>query len=146
MKRALGLSGTVRLGFALLLLPNVLTAQALLTEIKAEHDPAKRSEKALNLADTAFNSARDYYNHGEINKGDAELENMMFALEECLSSLDMARKARYYKKAEMNVALLQRRMQGLLDDIALQHRGWAEYTERKLDQLHDKLLDGVMRK
>jgi hypothetical protein len=44
------------------------------------------------------------------------------------------------------VALLQRRMQGLLDDIALQQRGWAEYTQRKLDKLHDKLLDGVMRK
>jgi site-specific recombinase len=127
-------------------LTTVASGQSLLSEIRAEHDPAKRSEKALNLADSAFDSARESYNKGDVHKGDAELENMMTALEECLSSLDTARKARYYKKAEMNVALLQRRLQGLLDDIDLQQRGWAEYTQRKLDELHDKLLDGVMRK
>ncbi|HZS56679.1 MAG TPA: hypothetical protein VFA65_19895 [Bryobacteraceae bacterium] len=121
-------------------------AQSLLTEIKAERDPTKRSEKALSFADAAFDNAREDYNKGQINKGDADLENMMSALEECLSSLDAAHKARNYKKAEMNVALLQRRLKGLLDDIALQQRGWAEYTQRKLDELHDKLLDGVMRK
>jgi site-specific recombinase len=131
---------------ALLCLSALANAQNLISEIRAEHDPAKRSEKALNLADAAFDSARELYTKGDIHKGDAELENMMTALEECLSSLDTAHKARYYKKAEINVAVLQRRLQGLLDDIDLQQRGWAEYTQRKLDQLHDKLLDGVMRK
>ncbi|SRR5579884_495645 len=121
-------------------------AQSLISEIKAEHDPARRAEKALEFADAAFNNAHDFYSKGQIHKGDAELENMMAALEECVSSLDVARKAKYYKKAEMNVASLQRRMQGLLDDIALQQRGWAEYTQRKLDEAHDKLLAGVMRK
>jgi hypothetical protein len=121
-------------------------SQSLISEIKAEHDPAKRSEKALSFADMEFDSAREDYNKGLIHKGDADLEEMMTALEECLASLDTARKAKYYKKAEMNVALLQRRMQALLEDIALQERGWAEYTQRTLDQLHDKLLDGVMRK
>lgn len=137
---------TIHLAGVLLVFTGILNAQNLTAEIKAERDPAKRSEKALSLADTAFDSARDCYNKGEINKGDAELENMMTALEECLASLDTANKAKYFKKAEMNVALLQRRLKGLLDDIALQQRGWAEYTNRKLDQLHDKLLEGVMRK
>jgi site-specific recombinase len=132
---------------ALVLFVPLLCAQSLLVSaIRAEHDPAKRSEKALSFADSAFENARDDYTKGEINKGDAELENMMTALEECLSSLDTAHKARNYKKAEMNVATLQRRMKGLLDDIALQQRGWAEYTQRKLDEVHDKLLEGVMRK
>ena len=147
MSRVVDLRGPVRLASALVLVVPLFCAQSLLlTEIKAEHDPGKRSEKALSLADSAFENARDDYNKGQINKGDAELENMMTALEECLSSLDTAHKARNYKKAEMNVATLQRRMKGLLDDIAVQQRGWAEYTQRKLDQLHDKLLDGVMRK
>ena len=131
---------------AALLTTCIANPQSLISEIKAEHDPVKRSEKALSLADTSFDNARENYNRGDIHKGDAELENMMTALEECVSSLDVARKAKYYKKAEMNVALLQRRLQGLLDDINLQQRGWAEYTQRKLDELHDKLLEGVMRK
>jgi hypothetical protein len=136
----------IRLAGVVLLLTGVLHAQTLLAEIRAERDPAKRSEKALSLADNAFDNARDDYGKGNIHKGDADLENMMTALEECLSSLDTANKAKYFKKAEMNVAVLQRRLKSLVDDIGVQQRGWAEYTQRKLDELHDKLLDGVMRK
>ncbi len=121
-------------------------AQSFLTELKAERDPTKRSEMALNFADTAFDNARDYYAKGEIQKGDAQLEDMTNVLNECVVSLATAHKAKFYKKAELKVAYLQRRMQGLLDDIEIQRRGWAEYTERKLDEIHDKLLDGVMRK
>lgn len=121
-------------------------AQSLLAELKAEHDPTKRSELALSFADAAFDNARDFYAKGEIQKGDAQLEDMTNALNECVVSLAVAHKARFYKKAELKVAYLQRRMQGLLDDIEIQRRGWAEYTERKLDEIHDKLLDGVMRK
>jgi hypothetical protein len=124
----------------------VAHAQSFLDEIKAEHDPARRSEKALTFADTAFDSARDFYTKGEVHKGDAQLEDMTNALNECVQSLEEARKARFYKRAELRVAYLQRRMKGLVDDIEMQQRGWAEYTERKLDEIHDKLLDGVMRK
>lgn len=136
------------IGFGLLFATCVAVAhaQALLTELRAERDPSKRSEMALNLADNAFDNARDFYSKGEIQKGDAELEDMTNALNECVVSLAVARKPKFYKKAELKVAYLQRRMQGLLDDIEIQRRGWAEYTERKLDEIHDKLLDGVMRK
>jgi len=123
-----------------------LHAQSFLDEIKAEHDPARRSEKALLFAENVFDSARDFYTKGDVHTGDARLEDMTNALNECVQSLEQAHKARFYKKAELRVAYLQRRMKGLLDDIEMQHRGWAEYTERKLDEIHDKLLDGVMRK
>ncbi|MGA8026700.1 MAG: hypothetical protein WB992_06100 [Bryobacteraceae bacterium] len=125
---------------------SLVHAQSLVAELKAQHDPTKRSELALNFADAAFDNARDCYEKGEIQKGDAQLEDMTNALNECVVSLAVAHKARCYKKAELKVAYLQRRMQGLLDDIEIQRRGWAEYTERKLDEIHDKLLDGVMRK
>jgi len=137
---------TAQLACALVFLGTILRAQSLISDIKAERDPAKRSEKALSIADECFSSAHQFYDKGQINKGDAELENMMTALKECVVSLDTVHKAKYYKKAEMNVADLQRRLSGLLDDLSLQERGWAEYTSRKLDEVHDKILDGVMRK
>jgi hypothetical protein len=123
-----------------------LYAQLPMAELKAEHDPAKRAEKAVSLAEIAFENARTFYDKGEIGKGDAQLENMINALNECVSSLDAAHKAKFYKKPEMRVAYLQRRMSGLLDDLGIQVRGWAEYTQRKLDEVHDKLLEGAMRK
>ncbi|HEY7307380.1 MAG TPA: hypothetical protein VH601_24865 [Bryobacteraceae bacterium] len=122
-------------------------AQSFVAELKAmEHDPARRSEKALLLADSAFDNARDFYNKGEVHKGDAQLDNMTNALNFCVESLQQAKKAKYYKKAELHVALLQRRMESLLGDIDVQQRGWAEQTGRTLEQIHDKLLAGVMKK
>jgi hypothetical protein len=136
------LLGLLALGFA-----SVIQAQqSFLAEIEAVHDPARRSDKALALADAAFDNARELYTKGEIKKGDAELDNMTSALNECVGSLQTAHKARFYKKAELRVAYLQRRLDGLLDEISVQERGWAEYTQRKLDDIHDKLLAGVMRK
>ena len=55
-------------------------------------------------------------------------------------------KARFYKKAELKVALLQRRLSGLTDELSILERGWAEQTGRKMEEIHEKLLDGVMRK
>jgi polyhydroxyalkanoate synthesis regulator phasin len=124
----------------------VLPAQSLLADLRAEHDPGKRYEMALNIADTAFDSARDSYTKGDTEKGDAMLEDMTNALNECVASLSQVHKAKFYKRAELKVAYLQRRMENLLDDIDLQRRGWAEQTQRRLDEIHDKLLDGVMRK
>jgi hypothetical protein len=78
--------------------------------------------------------------------GDAQLEDMISALNECVASLAAARKPQLYKKAELKVALLQRCMQALVSDIEFQRRGWAAYSERKLDQIHDTLLDGAIAK
>lgn len=134
------------IGFLALRPFTVFAGQSLLDQLKSERDPGRRAEMALTAADTAFDSARDFYAKGEVHKGDAQLEEMTNALNECLSSLQEAHKAKSYKRAELKVAELQRRMKSLLDEIELQQRGWAEYTDRKLDEIHDKLLDGVMRK
>lgn len=121
-------------------------SQSFLAELQSEHNPIKRSNMALTFADSAFQTAHEFYSKGEFDQGDAQLEYMTKALNACVASLAIARKGRFYKKAEMNVADLQRRMQGLLDDIQLPRRGWAEQTARRLDEIHDKLLEGVMRK
>lgn len=121
-------------------------AQADLGEINAEHDPAKRAELAIVVASAAFDDAREAYLRDNVAKGDAQLDSMMNALNLCVDSLSAAHKARFYKKPELRVAYLQRRMAALLDDIELQRRGWAEQTSRKLEEVHEKLLEGVMRK
>jgi hypothetical protein len=61
-------------------------------------------------------------------------------------SLTAARKPSLYKETELEVAYLERRLRGLVDGIAVQSRGWAEYTQRKLEEIHERLLAGVMKK
>jgi hypothetical protein len=130
----------------ILALASSVSAQSFLAELKSEHDPAKRSERALAFANEWFDNARDFYHQGKIDKGDADLDNMTQALNACLDSLAAANKARFYKKAELRVAALQRQLSDLTVNLDIQRRGWAEYTCRKLDEIHDKLLSGVMRK
>ena len=120
--------------------------QNLTTELRAEHDPGRRSEKALEFADEAFDNARASYTKGEVHKGDEQLDNMTAAIKECTDALNTAHKAKYYKQAELRVAGLQRRMQDLLNDLGIQERGWAEYTNQKLEAMHELILEGVMRK
>lgn len=134
--------------FSLLFLTLVSTvsAQSFLAELQSEHDPAKRSELALSFADESFDQARELYHKGLVEKGDAQLENMTSALNACVESLAVANKARFYKRAELKVALLQRRLSGLMDNLSVAERGWAEQTGRKVEEIHDKLLNGVMRK
>jgi hypothetical protein len=136
----------VELSLLILTFASSVSAQSFLAELNLEHDPARRSELALTYAAELFDSARDLYHKGEIEKADAELESMTKALNACIDSLAVANKARFYKKAELRVAALQRRLAGVTENLDIQERGWAEYTGRKLEEIHDKLLNGVMRK
>lgn len=124
----------------------MIRAQSPLTELDAERDPGKRSLRALALAEQAFEKAKASYGSGEIKQGDAHLDDMTKLLNACVSSLEGARKAHLYKQAEIRVATILRRLQSLIDDIAVDDRGWAEYTFRQVDGIHDKLLSGVMKK
>jgi len=122
------------------------SAQSFLAELKSERDPGKRSELALSFADESFDSAKTNYHNGEIHLGDVALDNMTSALNACVDSVAAANKTKFYKKAEMKVATLQRRLSGLMDDLSVTERGWAEQTARRVEEIHSKLLDGVMRK
>jgi hypothetical protein len=136
----------LELSLLILAFAGAVPGQSFLAELKLQHDPAKRSEMALGFADELFDNAQISYGKGQISKGDADLESMTKVLNACLDSLAAANKSRSYKKAEMKVAYLQRRLSDLVNSMGIQERGWAEYTSRKLDEIHDKLLNGVMRK
>jgi len=135
-----------KLSLLVLIVASSVSGQSFQADLKSEHDPVRRSELALTFADVSFDTARTFYTKGEVEKGDAQLENMTNALNACVDSLAAVNKARFYKKAEMKVANLQRRLSDLVTELNVQERGWAEYTNRKLEEIHDKMLNGVMRK
>jgi|SRR5271166_1291902 len=124
----------------------VAWAQSPRTEPDAEHDAGKRAQRVLAMAEEAFEQAKKSYSTGEIKQGDGHLDDMTKLLDTCVSALEAARKAHLYKQAEIRVATLLRRLQTLTDDLAVDDRGWAEYTLRQVDGIHDKLLNGVMKK
>jgi hypothetical protein len=136
----------IRAGLLMVAAAWLVPAQSFVTDVNLERDPGKRSELALTYAKDFFERARDAYGKGDIHTGDGELEQMTQALDLCVDSLETAKKSRFYKKAELQVANLQRRLGDLIESLNVGERGWAEQTRRKVEAIHEKLLSGAMRK
>lgn len=120
--------------------------QDALDNLKTESNPSRRADMGLALADAQFDSARTAFNKQDYQTGNTCLDIMTKALDDVVSSLHQAGKSRLYKRAEIRVSQLQRRLRDLTDDIGAEDRGWAEQTGRHLSEIHEKLLEGVMRK
>jgi len=124
----------------------VLKAESFLDETQAERKPGRRSEIALELADKSLDQAREYYVSGNSLKGDSELDMIDSLATECLTSVEEAHKSKYWKKAELKVAALMRRVNSLIADLDYNERGKAQELETHLSRVHDQLLAGVMAK
>ena len=130
----------------LCLLVVAAAGQTPLDGLKSEPDAGRRADGAITLAETQFDAARAAYSKGDMGAGDSDLDLMTKALDESVSALAKAHKSRLYKRAEMRVSHLQRRMAGLLDDLNLDQKVWAEQTSRHVNEVREKLLEGAMSK
>jgi hypothetical protein len=124
----------------------LLMGQSAADEVKNESNPGKRSELSIEAANRTLDEARAAYLSGNSKKGDSEMLDVQNLADECLSSVQEANKYRYWKKAELKVRQLTRRVETLSDDLGYDQRGKAQELRAHLDQIHDKLLAGVMRK
>jgi hypothetical protein len=131
----------------LLLTTVVLPASSKLPEeVLSERNPGKRSELALDTADRLLDQARTHYKAGQPQKGDEELDLISMLADECLHSTEEAHKSKYWKKSEMRIAALNRRVRSLTDELSYDQRDPGNKLAAHLDSIHDKLLAGVMRK
>lgn len=121
-------------------------AQTALDDVKAERNPGRRSEMAMMMADESLDHAREFYRSGDSKQGDAELALIDQLADECLSSVEKAHKSKYTKKAELRVVALSRRVNSLADDLGYDQRDKAREVHSHLEEIHDKLLAGVMGK
>jgi hypothetical protein len=124
----------------------LLSAQPALDDIRAERNPGRRSEMAMNMADEALDRAREFYHSGDSKRGEEQLTLIEKLADECLSSVEDAHKSKYTKKAELRMAALARRVDSLADDLGYDQRSKAHEVHSHLEEIHDKLLAGVMGK
>lgn len=136
------------LAAAFLLLTTVVVSASskLPEEVLSERNPGKRSELALDTADRSLDQARTYYKAGQQQKGEEELDLISMLADECLRSTEEAHKSKYWKKSEMRIAALNRRVRSLTDELSYDQRDPGNNLAAHLDSIRDKLLAGVMRK
>ena len=122
-----------------------------LAAIKAEPKLEKRSELALEYADTAVDAARDAYKKGDLGASRAALSQVEEGVELSYDSLmatgqDPRRHSKPFKKAEKATREILRRLDSLSDLMSAFDRGAVDPVHRSVSDIHDKLITGIMGK
>lgn len=129
----------------------LLTLAFDLTAIKSEPNLEKRSERALDYANTALDAARDDYAAGDYDKTQSELEEMCASVDLAYESLsdtgkDPRKDPKFFKRAELRTRELLRRLEGLAPGMSAVDRGTLEKVRARVSDVHDNLLKGIMSK
>ena len=121
-----------------------------LEAVKKEPDPARRSDRALDVAEEALKEARALPTEGgSIEDLQKKMDTMIEAIELSLKSLrDTGKRpnklTRYYKRGELKTREMQRQIENLIQALAFDNRPPAEKAQARLTVLHDEFLFGVM--
>jgi len=121
-----------------------------LAAVKAEPDLNHRSELALMNAEEKLDAARLAYEAGNETAEAADIQEVADSVELCYDSLEQTRgaprKSRYYKRAELKVSALMRRLSGFRDDVSYEFRPKVDVVLKKVSDIHDSLLSDIMSK
>lgn len=118
--------------------------------IKAEPDLEKRSELALANADGQIDAARQAYSAGDMTTEQAALDEIRESVEASYDALEHSgkapRKSKYYKRAELKVQALLRRLHTLKNDVSVDDQPAVDSVVKRLQEIHDELLAEIMSK
>jgi exonuclease VII small subunit len=122
-----------------------------LAGVKSEPNLEKRSELALNNANTALDAARDAYNQGNYDQTKTELEEVQQSVDLAYQSLadtgkDPRRTPKFFKRAELRTRELLRRLEGLGETVSFTDRSMVEKVRDRVSEIHDDLINGVLTK
>lgn len=138
-----------RVLFAVALVSTIPAADLQLA--RAEPSLEKRSEKALVNANRALDEARDAYHAGDSQKTQTALQEVAESVKLSYESLSDTGKhprssPKYFKRAELGVRELLRRLKSIESDFAVEDRPSVVQTVLQLQQVHDDLMAGLMSK
>jgi hypothetical protein len=122
-----------------------------LAAIKLEPNLERRSERALENASAAMDTARDASIAGDTAKVKAGVEELRDSVELAYQSLvDSGKSARrnpkFFKSAELKTRQLMRRLEGLAQAVDADDRAFVETVRDRVSKVHDDLIQDIMQK
>lgn len=119
--------------------------------IKKEPNLERRSDLALQYANSALDTARDAYAAGDVDKTGAAIEEVGSSVDLAYDSLeqtgkDPRRSPKFFKRAEMSTRQLLRRLDGMIESMSVADRMLAEKVRGRVADIHENLLKGIMKK
>ena len=122
-----------------------------LADVRSEANPERRAELALDNANTAIDHARAYAKLGEYDKLHAAGIEVQQSVELCQESLEAAGKdprknVRQFKKVEMRIHHLNRRLKGFADEVSIEDKPAVEKAANRLDEINDEIVGDMFGK
>src|SRR5215472_1121709 len=118
-----------------------------IASIKNEPNPERRSERAIENADSAFDAARQAYGGGDVDKTRAHLDELRESVDLAYQSLGESgkdpRKSSKFKHAELKTRELVRRLDGLARAASVEDRVFVEKIRDRVAEVHDNLLKDI---
>ena len=115
-----------------------------LAAVKAEPDPNKRSERAIDNALVALEDARMAFQAGDTSKVDSAMREIGDSVELGYQALQDSHqkphRSKYYKRAELRLRELARKVSGFGDQLPLEQRDAATDAQKIVQTIHDKIL------
>lgn len=115
----------------------------------AEPRADKRYEKALDFASEQITVARKDYRDGRIEQFRQCVENVGEAVKVCDQTLrgtgkNPSKSPKHFKRAEMRMREIIRRLTGLEGDVSVEDRGVIAKVKTSVQEIHDNLLFDIM--
>lgn len=122
-----------------------------LASIRQEPNLERRSQLAMDFANTALDAAHSQYGAGDTAKTEATLTEVGAAVDLAYQSLlDTGKEARrdpkFFKRTELATRQLLRRIEGMADAMGYQDRAAAEKLRDRVAEIHDDLIKAIMSK
>jgi hypothetical protein len=122
-----------------------------LASVKLEPNLERRSERALDNASVAMDTARDVSTAGEPEKVKAALEELRDSVDLAYQSLvesgkSARRNPKFFKRAELKTRELMRRLEGLVQAADSEDRAFVESVRERVSKVHDDLIKDIMQK
>lgn len=120
-----------------------------LAQARAEPNLEKRARLALDESAAAFEAARADYQRGDTERVAAEAARLVDSVDLAFLSLsqtgkDPRKSSRWFKYAEIQTRGLLRKLDTLERDMNFADRPLLEKAKTEVQQVHDKLLHGLM--
>jgi hypothetical protein len=139
------------MGLALLCTLSVASLWAVdLNSVQQEPNLEKRSQLAMESANSALDTARTAYQANDMDKTRASLDEVGEAVNLAYTSLKQtgkeARRDPNFKKTELATRQMLRRIDGMAEGMNFEDRSLVDKLRERVTAIHENLLQDIMAK
>lgn len=133
--------------FLLFLLLSSLDLESARNEPNLE----RRAELALDNANEAIDKAKQFAADSQFDKLHLAVVEVQQSVELCQDSLaasgkDPRKNTRQFKRVEMRIHQLTRRMRGFAGEVSIEDKPIIEKVANRLDEINDEIVSGIFTK